>query len=99
MSTARIRSLLAATAVAAVLAYGLFGHGVPQMSHDGMAGVAAGLCILLVAALPYLALPKPEARDLVIGADTGPSYATSAMLSPLDAKARASPRVLQRFRN
>jgi hypothetical protein len=99
MSTARIRSLLAATAVAAVLAYGVFGHGVPQMSHEGMAGVAAGLCVLLVTVLPFLALPKPEARDLVVAGDTGPGYAASAMLPPLDAKARASPRVLQRFRN
>lgn len=60
MNRARIRPLLAATAVAAVLAYGLSGHALPQKSgHDGMAGAATGLCLLLVTVLGLAAAPKP----------------------------------------
>ena len=70
MTVARTRSLLAATAVAAVLSYGLAGHSLPQMSsHDGMAGAVAGLCLLLVTVLGYVAAPKPQARrPAVVGA-------------------------------
>jgi hypothetical protein len=45
MTTARIRAPLATTAVTAVLLHGLAGHGMPQMSDDGMTGAAAGLCL------------------------------------------------------
>jgi hypothetical protein len=58
MTTAPIRSLLAASAVAAVMIHGLSGHGLPQSSHDGMAGAIAALCLLLATALAY-ATPSP----------------------------------------
>jgi hypothetical protein len=100
MTTAGIRSLLAATAVAAVLSYGLSGHGLPQMSsHDGMAGAGAGLCLLLAAAVGYIAAPKPEAQHPTVVTDTVPTYLDPPSRSLLDGRARASPTALQRFLN
>jgi hypothetical protein len=99
MSAGRIRLFLAATAVGAVLAYGLSDHGVAQMSHDDMAGAAVGLCLLLVTALPSLALPKPQAGDHAVVADAVPNHVASPTIRELNARARASPAVLQRFRN
>ena len=99
MTPARMRPLLAATAVAAVLAYGLAGHGVPQMSHDGMAGVAAGLCLLLTTALAYAATPRPRAQDCAVITDAAPTYVGPPPRPPLDGRARASPSALQCFRN
>jgi hypothetical protein len=101
MSTARIRPLLATTAVAAVLVYGLsgHGHGMAQMSHDEMAGAAAGLCLLLATAVAYAAAPKPAARQPAFVADAPPTYVAAHPRPPLDARARASPVALQRFRN
>jgi hypothetical protein len=94
----RIRSLLAATAVAAVLSYGFFGHGLPQMSsHDGMAG--AGLCLLLVTVLGFAATPRPEAHHPAVVGEVAPSYVGPPLRPPLDGRARASPSALQRFRN
>jgi hypothetical protein len=99
MSTARIRPLLAATAVAAVLVYGLSGHGTPQMSHDELTGAAAGLCLLLAIAVAYAGAPKRAAHRPAVVADTAPAY-VEAPTSPLvDGRARASPVALQRFRN
>lgn len=96
----RIRSLLAATAVAAVLSYGLSEHSLPQMSsHDGMAGAAAGLCLLLVTVLGYIAAPKPQAPRPVVVAEATPGYLEPPPRPPLDGRARASPSALQRFRN
>jgi hypothetical protein len=99
MKGAGIRSLLAATATAAVLSYGLSGHGLPQMSHDGMAGAGAGLCLLLAAALGCIAAPKPEAHHPVIVMDAAPTYLDPAPHPPQDGRARASPTALQRFLN
>jgi hypothetical protein len=99
MITARTRSLLAATAVAAVFAYGLSAHVMPQMNHEGMAGAAAGLCLLLVTVLPYVAVPKGETRHPAAVADVAFSYVATPRIPLRDARARASPRTLQRFRN
>jgi hypothetical protein len=100
MSARRVRSLLAATAVAAVLSYGLTGHDLPQMSsHDGMAGAAAGLCMLLATALVCAALPTPAAHHTPVLGEAAPIAVVSAPRAPLDGRARASPSALQRFRN
>jgi hypothetical protein len=100
MSARRVRSLLAATAVAAVLAYGLSGHGPPQMSsHDGMAGAAAGLCLLLATALGFAATPKPDVPRTPRLRDGAPIAGGSPPDAPVDGRARASPSALQRFRN
>lgn len=95
-----LRSVFAAAAAAAVLAYGAAGHGLPQMSsHEGMAGSTIGLCFLLVTVVGLVALPRPEGparptRMLVVE-----TPAPAPALAPLDARARASPSALQRFRN
>jgi hypothetical protein len=81
------------------LAYGLSGHGMPQMSHDGVAGAAAGLCLLLVTVLPYLAVPKRETRDVALVVEGTPRYVAWPTTPALDVRARASPHALQRFRN
>ena len=100
MSAGRLRSLLAATAVAAVLAYGLGGHGLPQMSsHDGMAGAAAGLCLLLAAVLGVGAMRRPESHHTPAERDVAPIAVAPPPPAPLDGRARASPAVLQRYRN
>jgi hypothetical protein len=99
MTKARIRLLLAATAIAALLFHGLSGHGLPQMNHNGMAGAAAaGLC-LLVAALGYAALSKPEAHHPPLVTAATPTYVGPTLRTPADGRARASPSTLQRFRN
>jgi hypothetical protein len=101
MTATRIRLVLAAAAAAAaVVTYGMFGHTLPQLdSHDAMPGAAAGLCLLLVTALGYVALGKREVerRALVVNAALG--YVPPAPRPPFDGRARASPSVLQRFRN
>lgn len=100
MKRARVRPLLAATAVAAILAYGFAGHSLPQMSsHDGMAGATAGLCLLLATGFAYAAAPKPQAHEPIPVVDGAPSYVGPQPRPPLDGRARASPRTLQRFRN
>jgi hypothetical protein len=100
MSTARIRSGLAATAVVAVLSYGLTGHGLPEMvSHDGIAGATAGLCLLLVTVLGLAAAPKPETNHAAVVTDAVPWFVDPPPPPPLDGRARASPSALQRFRN
>ena len=100
MTGTRIRSLLAATAVAALLAYGLSGHSLPQMSsHDGMAGAAAGLCLLLVTVLGYVAAPKPQAHRPIVVTEAEPGYGEPPPRPQLNGRARASPSALQRFRN
>jgi len=99
MTRAPIRPLLAATAASAVLSYGLFGHGLPQLStHDDMAG-AAGLCLLLVTVLGFAPSPKPEGQHPAVVEDLAPTYVSPASRPPLDGRARASPSTLQRFRN
>jgi hypothetical protein len=98
--SARVRSVVAATIVAAVLSYGLSGHGLPQLSdHDGMAGAAAGLCLLLATALTFAAIPRLAATRMPVLQDAAPTAAASPPPTHLDGRARASPSVLQRFRN
>lgn len=100
MSARSVRSLLAATAVAAVLSHGLSGHGLPQMSsHDGMAGVAAGFCMLLATALAFTALPTTRAHHAGLFREAAPIGASSPPCARLDLRTRASPSALQRFRN
>jgi hypothetical protein len=99
MTTAGIRSLLAATAIAAVLSYSLSGHALLQLDHDGMIGAGAGLCLLLAAALGCLAAPKPEADQPTPVTDAAPTYLGPPPDPPLDGRARASPPALQRFLN
>lgn len=100
MSGGRVRSLLAATAVVAVLSYGLSGHGLPQTSsHDGMAGAAAGLCLLLATALVFAAMAKPDAPQTAPLREAAPIAGGRPPDPPLDGRARASPSALQRFRN
>jgi hypothetical protein len=100
MNARRVRSLLAVTAVAAVLSYGLSGHGAPQMSsHDGMTGAAAGLCMLLATALAFAAMPTPRTHHTAVLREAAPIAVSPAPTAPLDGRARASPSSLQRFRN
>jgi len=100
MSARRVRSLLAVTAVAAVLSFGLSGHGLPQMSsHDGMAGAAAGLCMLLATALAFTAIPTPRPHHTPVLREATPIAVPPAPRARLDGRARASPSALQRFRN
>ena len=99
MTGTRIRSLLAATAVATVLSYGLSGHSLPQVSHDGKAGAVSGLCLLLVSVLGYIAAPRPQAHRPTVVADASPGYAEPPPRPPPNGRARASPSALQRFRN
>jgi hypothetical protein len=98
MSTPQVRPLLAAIAVAAVMVYGVSGHGTAHMSHEEMAGVAAGLCLLLATAVAYGAAPKTAAHQRVVE-DPIPTYVAALPRRPLDARVRASPVALQRFRN
>ena len=100
MSARRVRSLLAATAIAAVLSYGLSGHGLAHIgSHDGMAGAAAGLCLLLATALAFAATPKPDVARTPLLREVAPVTVGSPPDAPLDGRVRASPSALQRFRN
>ena len=96
--TMRVRSLLAATAVVTVLFYGFSGHSVPHISHDGMAGATVGLCLLLVTALGYAAIRRPE-RSRAVVVSAGAPYVRRSPLMLLDGRTRASPSVLSRFRN
>jgi hypothetical protein len=99
MTAARVRSLLAATAAAAVLAHGLTGHGLPQMSHGDMAKAAAGVCLLLVTVLPGVAVPTVGAGELRTTAIAMATPMSATLDRVSDARSRASPPVLQRFRN
>jgi hypothetical protein len=95
-----LRSLLAAAVVAAVLAYGAAGHGLPQVStHEGMVGSTTGLCLLLVTVLGLIAMPRAEGPPRPVRAIGVPAPDATPVLAPLDARARASPSSLQRFRN
>ena len=99
MTTAHFRALLAAIVVAAVLSYGLSGHGLQQVSHEGMSGVAVGLCLLFVTALALAAPRRAEPHRPAVAAELVAVYVGPAPGPRLDARARASPSVLQRFRN
>jgi len=99
MTAVRTRSLLAAGVAAAVFAYGL-GHGLPQLSsHEGMAGAAAGLCLLLVTAIGSVAVAKPTERRPVPVPAAATMHLEPTPRTPVDARERASPQALQRFLN
>jgi hypothetical protein len=100
MSARRVRSLMAATAIAAVLSHGLSGHGLPQVSsHDDVAGAAAGVCLLLASALVFTVMPTPRRGRTAVLRKAVPIAVSSAPRVPLDGRSRASPSVLERFRN
>ena len=95
-----LRSVVAPAAAAIVLLYGAGGHGLPQLDgYEGMAGPAVGLCLLLATFVVGVAIPRPGAPPGAVPAfwpSTAPSYRAP---TPVDGRARASPRRLQRFRN
>ena len=100
MTVCGVRSLLAASAAAAILSYGVVGHGLSHTtSGHEMAGVVAGLCLLLATVLggagarPVVA-ELPAARE-----DATSALGVTPLLQPRDNRARASPSTLQRFRN
>jgi hypothetical protein len=99
MTRARIRALVASTAAAAVLVHGLVGHGLPHASDDGMAGAAAGLCLLLVPALAFARMRTPGVHHTPVLGEAASIAVSAPRRSPLDGRARASPSALQRFRN
>jgi hypothetical protein len=99
MSARRIRMLVAATAIAAVLSHGLSGHGLPQMSSDDVAGAAAGVCLLLASALVFTMMPTPRRGRTAVLRKAVRIAVSSAPRVPLDGRSRASPSVLERFRN
>jgi hypothetical protein len=99
MPSVRMRPLLAATAVAAVLSYGLLGHGHALSSHDPMAGATTSLCLLLATVLGFAPKPKPEAHHPAVVSDAAQPDVAAQPRPPLDGRTRASPRTLQRFRN
>jgi hypothetical protein len=99
MTGSRIRALLAATALTSILAYSVSAHGVSLMSHDGMAGAAAGLCLLLVTLLAYPAAPRPQASRFRVVTRAEPVSGDPERGPLIDGRARASPIRLQRFRN
>jgi hypothetical protein len=96
----RVRSLLVLGAAVAVLVHGIAGHELPLSGHEGdMAGAAMGLCLLLVTAAGLWPVRRDEGatRPAVPTALDAPAPAPAP--SRIDARARASPPVLQRFRN
>ena len=99
MTRGEIRRLLAVTAVAAVVAYGLSGHGLPHLDHDAIAGAAGGLCLLLATVVVYAAPPKPAVRRVVLVEDAVTTYVAAPADAAPDGRARASPIALHRFRN
>jgi hypothetical protein len=98
--SARVRSLLAAIAVAAVLSHGLSGHGPSPMSDsDGVAGVAAGLCVLLATGLGLIAIARPASHHTPAVREAAVVTVALPMSPPVDGGARASPTALMRLRN
>jgi len=99
MTYARIR-VSAATAIAAMLLYGLAGHATHEMStDDGMAGAVASLCLLLVTVLGCAARPRSGAH-LELRPAVGLRACNRKPARPsIDRRARASPSTLQRFLN
>ncbi|MBA3716854.1 MAG: hypothetical protein H0W87_01325 [Actinobacteria bacterium] len=93
----RVHAGLATIAVAAILLYGFAGHGPLYMNQDGMTG-AAGICLLVVTLLGCVAAARPEAHRFPLSIAAVLSVGADVPRSP-DGRARASPRILQRFRN
>lgn len=96
----RVRLVLAATTAGATLSYGVAGHTLAHAeSHDGMAGAAAGLCLLLATALWFTVGPKPAGERSSPVHSAVPGLVVLQVAFALDGRARASPSTLQRFRN
>lgn len=99
MGEPRVRLVLATLAAAAVLGYGLVGHGLSHVTSHEIAGAVATLCLLVATLLGTAAIaryavnhgPAPRAK-----AETAPVVPAPG---PADRRARASPPVLQRLRN
>lgn len=99
MADLPIRPLLATTAAAAVLTFGLSGHGLPPQSHDAMSGAAVGVCVLLATALARLRTPPFEAAAPALATEATRALEATTAAAPADRRSRASPRTLKRFRN
>jgi len=97
MTMGRTRSLLATIAAAAVFGYGLAGHGMPLMGHDGMAGAVAGFCLLLATALQFVVARRPQVLSFSRAPAVRATPVGQPRPAPLDGRAPASPTVLQRF--
>lgn len=94
----RMQMVAASVATAAVLLYGLAGHGLHNLTaHGGVSSAAAALCLLLVIAVGYVAVAKPEGLRQAV--DTILSAEVRSDPPRPDGRARASPIALQRFRN
>ena len=86
--------------VVVLLAYGLAGHAPHQASADAeMAGAVAALCLLLVTVLGSAAVPRPAPRPESHGEGRLSPLEPRLPLPVVDGRARASPDMLQRFRN
>jgi hypothetical protein len=68
-------------------------------AHDGMAGAAAGLCLLLITVVGGVVLPRRALAWVPVGFLERAAPHPEPVLPPPDARGRASPRRLQRFRN
>jgi hypothetical protein len=100
MSTVRTRSLLAVLAAASIIGYGIGGHALPMVeSHDGMAGAGAGLCLLLAVGVACAVALRPQAQSFPVPLAALPITVDRVRERVVDQRARASPVVLQRFRN
>lgn len=100
MRRASIRPILAAVAAAAVLGYAYAGHALPQMdAHNGMAGAAVGLCLLLTTVVARVVLSRRDLAPVPVGLLEWAAPHPEPTLPPPDGRGRASPRRLQRFRN
>ena len=87
VSARGIHPLLATTAVVAVLSYGLSSHGaLNTSSHDGMAGAAAGLCLLVATVLASVAFLRPPAQHLSVVRDATAIVVESPPRLPLAAR-------------
>ncbi len=97
---ARARMLAASVASAAMLLYGLAGHGLHELTADpGISNAVAGLCFLVVAVLGGVVFSKPRVFRKVVAIGHPPTSESAPEAAPADRRARASPVSLQRFRN
>lgn len=100
MSLSRMRILILAIVVAALLLYGASGHGPHQMNTDeSMAGAVAGLCLLLFTVLGYAARTRIPTHDEPRRTEAVLVTPTRLVQLAVDRRARASPSTLQRFKN
>ena len=92
--------LAASVATATILLYALAGHGLHDLTaDDGVSSAAAGLCLLLVTVVVYVAVVRPEVFRQAVVAVGPPTHLAPPEPLRADRRARASPVALQRFRN